>query len=188
MSNRFEQEKSLNKRTPELTPPLYKHPIWWHRHGEKMRFVRSEFEGELLIQGSAAEVKISRDPEKQRWNVDWKVTHTKNCYAQGRTEWQDEEFDGAFGLVDSEHLHGSHVLARFGGDSAEQGGYIRWRNFLNIPNPGTGHDYDPNVSILLTEEMAKEATKFKEEHVGHPLNRESAIPATIAELLKTRVS
>lgn len=183
MSSRFERGENTGKKIPELAPPLYEHPSWWHPRGAKMQVAPSEFDGELLIQASAARVKISRDPEKQRWNVDWKIKHTKNCYSQGRTEWQDDEFDGAFGLRDSEHFHGGHVLARFGGDSAEQGGYIRWKNFLNIPNPGTGHDYDPNVSVLLNQGLIDEAIKFKKEHADHPLTKGSSIPTDIAELL-----
>lgn len=186
MSNRFERGESQNRKVPELTPPLYEHPTWWHPRGSKMRVIPGEFEGELLIQSSAAKLKISRDPEKQRWNVDWKIRHTKNCYSQGRTEWQDDEFDGAFGLTDSEHLHGGHVLKRFGGDSAEQGGYIRWKNFLNIPNPGTGHDYDPNVSLLLKKEIIEEAIKFKNEYAGRPLLRRATIPTNVSENLKAK--
>jgi hypothetical protein len=53
---------------------------------------------------------------------------------------------------------GEWLLDRYGGDSAAQGFYIRWRNCLNIPCPGTGHDGDPNISVTLSDDI-KEAVR-----------------------------
>lgn len=50
------------------------------------------------------------------------------------------------------------MLDRFGGTVARQGIFIRWRDFMNIPGPGTGGDGDANISVMITGEI-KEAIK-----------------------------
>ena len=60
---------------------------------------------------------------------------------------------GAFGLSD-EVLEGSAWLVEsYTAQSAAQGKYIRLGKFLNIPCAGTGHDGDPNVSIVINPDM-----------------------------------
>ncbi len=118
----------------------------------------------LDIAGSAAKAVIKRAslvyPGAKGWFVDWEVVQSYPCdeVVRGRRQFNDDELTAAFGLTDNPGEHGLWLLDRFGGDSAEQGQYIRWRNFLNIPCPGTGHDGDPNISIRLNEEI-KEAVR-----------------------------
>lgn len=151
--------KQTERRDPEIR---WYFPIWCHGHGAKMRV--KEFNNEnstLVIAGSAAKVTIRRaqDVEPQMknggWFVDWEVIQYRlgDEWVRGRRLFTDEELSGAFGLTDSSGKYGQHIINRFGADSAEQGLYIRWRNFLNIPCPGTGHDGDPNVSIHLDAEI-----------------------------------
>ena len=65
----------------------------------------------------------------------------------------DEHLKMAFGLSEESGKYGDWLIGRFGGESAEQGQFIRFENFLNIPCPGTGHDGDPNISIVLDDKI-----------------------------------
>ena len=138
---------------------------WWHYHGLKMHVRQLDRESKRLdIAGSAAKAVIRRTslvyPDAKGWLVDWEVI--QSCpydeVVRGRRQFNEDELAAAFGLTDNPGKHGQWLLERFGGDSAEQGQYIRSGNFLNIPCPGTGHDGDPNVSIYLDEEI-KEAVR-----------------------------
>lgn len=51
------------------------------------------------------------------------------------------------GKPDWFHHHGSKMNLQEA--PTKQGAFIRYGNFLNIPSPGTGHDGDPNISILI---------------------------------------
>jgi len=88
------------------------------------------------------------------WLVDWKVRHNgPGEQASGQVVFTTGELRAAFGLSAESGQFGDELIERFGGESAEQGKYIRWMNYLNIPCPGTGNDGDPNVSIHLDDEM-----------------------------------
>lgn len=154
-------------RTPENSAHIRReptirmwHPDWWHVHGLKMEVSPKEEDRtnkRLVIKGSAAEVVISRkdDYNNQReWFVDWKVVQSQQEFSSGRTIYRERELSAAF-EIDTNDVgeFPADILDRFGGDSASQGKYIRYKNFLNIPNPGTGHDGDPNVSIEIDGNM-----------------------------------
>jgi len=135
-------------------------PIWYHHYGSKMLVEQLNLQNRVLvISGSAAKVIIRRAssvyPDAKGWFVDWEVVHYKpyEVGVHGRFQFNDEDIAAAFGLSESSGKYGDWLIKRFGADSAEQGKYIRWKNFLNVPCPGTGHDGDPNVSICLDEEI-----------------------------------
>ncbi|MCX6813615.1 MAG: hypothetical protein NT078_00045, partial [Candidatus Azambacteria bacterium] len=105
----------------------------------------------LIIGSSAARIVIRKAswvyPGAKGWFVDWEVNQYKP-YKEGvlgRSRFNDDELAAAFGLSDNSGNFGDWLIERFGADSAEQGKYIRWKTFLNIPCPGTGNDGDPNV-------------------------------------------
>ena len=135
---------------------LLSSPIWCHHHGAKMQVVQfNQEEHRLVIAGSAAKVTIRHGSQIQEggdvWVVDWEVTHAHDEVVRGRRRFEKHELLAAFGLTAHSGNFGQWLLERFGADSAEQGKYIRWRHFLNIPGPGTGHDGDPNVSIHIDD-------------------------------------
>jgi len=143
------------RKDPEIR--LY-FPVWYHHHGMKMRVKELNKEKQtLIISGSAASVSIGRAPigfiTTAMWSVEWKIIWSPAEFTGGRIIFNSDELRAAFGLSDDSGEHGDWLIERFGGDSAEQGKYIRWKKFLNIPCPGTGHDGDPNVSIDIDEEM-----------------------------------
>jgi hypothetical protein len=113
----------------------------------------------LVISGSAAKVTIRKVSsvyqDTKGWFVDWEIVQCQPYEegVRGRSQFNDEDIVVAFGLSEGSGRFGDWLIERFGADSAEQGKYIRWENFLNIPCPGTGHDGDPNISIYLDEEI-----------------------------------
>lgn len=110
--------------------------------------------GHIAIAGSAAWVNIDQAPEKEgEWNVAWKVKHSYRKHVTGLTVMHDQTLARAFGLEDDIYNHSLWLISGYGGTSAEQGQYIRYRDYLNINCPGTGHDGDPNVSIVLDEQI-----------------------------------
>lgn len=127
-----------------------------------------EHSGVLVIAASAAKITVRKassvHSHAEGWFVDWEVAQfTPNDEgAHGRVHFDNEDLAAAFGLTDSigKEGYGQWLIDRFGGDSANQGKYIRWRNYLNIPCPGTGHDGDPNVSIHLDDTMRNAARKL----------------------------
>ena len=135
-------------------------PAWWHHHGIKMKIVEMrQPERFLVIAGSAAEVTIEPAwqplTDGEGWVVSWKITHhvAYNETTHGRRHFDNDELGAAFGLNQKSDYSERWILDQYGADSAEQGKYIRWKDFLNIPCPGTGHDGDPNISIEITEEI-----------------------------------
>ena len=151
---------AVRRRDPQIR--LY-FPVWCHHHGSKM-FVElfDQQNRVLVISGSAAEVIIKKAssvypnyPDVEGWFGDWEVVQCRpyETGVRGRSQFSDEDLAAAFGLSDDSGKFGDWLIDQFGADAAEQGKYIRWGNFLNIPCPGTGNDGDPNVSIHLDDEI-----------------------------------
>ena len=144
------------------------HPDWWHNRGHKMKLKlidRRRFT--LKIEGSAAMVEIRRiipivASEKPGWLVSWEVIQhvAHDEVVHGKRLFSDDELAAAFGLSGNMGRYGTWVIERYGADVAEQGTYIRYRNFLNIPCPGTGHDGDPNVSVYIDEDILDAVSGF----------------------------
>lgn len=158
-------ERILKHKTPEYT--LF-HPNWWHARGLKMRFIPEESNliDKVVIRGSAAELKITYAgtirrhidlsiPEQHEWNIDWTVRQCNPTQEKtnGRVRFDKETILAAFGSDLSTPEWSAWLIDRFGGTCAEQGKFIRYQNFLNIPCPGTGSDGDPNISIDLDDEI-----------------------------------
>lgn len=158
-------EKILASRNPSLHwgyPDWY--PDWWHHHGIKMQVREKESTpGHLVIKGSAAELSItsatllnlqlrSKGPD---WMVDWRVEHSPHDYATGQTLMDLDTLKTAFGFNHTTTGYSEWLIHRYGGTAAEQGHFIRWNQYLNIPGPGTGADGDPNVSLKLNDSIKK---------------------------------
>ncbi len=135
-------------------------PDWCHHHCGKMKVDRLDVDAKerrFVIKASAVKVTIFRANDCE-WFVNWEITHDLNMKSFGRTLLTNLDLARAFCIDEGSHESGKGLLERYGGESAKQGCYIRWKNFLNIPCPGTGDDGDPNVSIEISEEI-REAVK-----------------------------
>ena len=140
------------------------YPIWWHHHGSKMRLASCDLNNLLLvIEGSAASVRISRRAVGPGWILKWEVRQSQIDKVNGVIQTQTDRLRAAFGLTDDTDESGDWLIYRYGAESASQGEYIRWERFLNIPCPGTGHDGDPNVSIEIDDEIREAVRKLTEQ-------------------------
>lgn len=114
--------------------------------------------GFLSIKGSAAELTIARTHDRRivEWLVNWKINHSLDTCVSGKTLFSSENLVRAFNLIifiNPEHDSGEWLIKRYGGTEAKQGRFIRYRDHLNIPGPGTGSDGDPNISIKLNQKI-----------------------------------
>lgn len=133
-------------------------PDWWHNHGIKMKIRKRENRADpFIIESGAAYLEITRGGG---YTVRWRVTHNPSSHIEGTLVFSEREFKQAFALSEKSGESGEGILAEYGGTAASQGSFIRYENYLNIPCPGTGRDGDPNISILLNEEIKKEAKNF----------------------------
>ncbi len=148
----------MAERTPELAAP-WGYPDWFHHHGNKVEVFNLDLKGRgLILKASAAHLTVGPHPANpDRWIVAWEVHH-RGAQVAGETSMSTELLRRAFGLTDETERAGEWLIDRYGGDTAFPGIYIRWHDCLNIPCPGTGGDGDPNISILLTNEI-KEAVR-----------------------------
>lgn len=157
-------ETTVQRRDPEIRWGI---PIWCHHHGSKMRVKHFELINHVLvISGNAARITIRKASDvfldAKGWFVDWEVAQCKPYQegVRGRVRFNDEDLAAAFGLSQSSGRFGERLIEQFGADSADQGKYIRWKGFLNIPCPGTGHDGDPNVSIHIDSKIQNAVQKL----------------------------
>ncbi len=129
-------------------------PIWCHHHASKMQLMVTGLCNDFLIlQGSAAELNITQ--RRNHWLVNWRIIQSSEAQTKGQVEFSDEELMSAFGLSDFLPNAAEWLIEQYGGTVAKQGKFIRFKEFLNIPCPGTGHDGDPNISIIIDEKMKK---------------------------------
>ena len=137
-------------------------PVWWHQNGVKMRPLFGGGDRTLQVFADAATLTISPNEhsrnDRDRWLVAWEIRRISPCGINGKTAMSAETLCRAFGLAEGTAKSSAWLLQHYGADSAEQGCYIRSGDCLNIPGPGTGRDGDPNISVLLDEDI-KEAAR-----------------------------
>lgn len=133
---------------------------WWHNHGIKMKLRKRKNRSDpLIIESGVAYLEITRGAGGG-YDVHWKIRHSLPSCVEGRVLFTGKEFKQAFALSDESGESGEEILAEYGGTAASQGSFIRYDDYLNIPCPGTGRDGDPNISLMLNEEIKKEAKNF----------------------------
>lgn len=133
-------------------------PIWWHHHGIKLS-VMTKVQNELILESSAAKLVISF-LEKNCWKVRWEVGQVGDQGSSGMVIFSSKELREAFDYRLVPKKNESFLFVRYGATAARQGKFIRTDRFLNIPCPGTGSDGDPNISILLTQEIVEAVRKL----------------------------
>jgi len=131
-------------------------PAWWHLNGTKMRPL-SDFQHRLLhIISDSATLTISPDEnhlERKIWLLSWEITRVSALGIKIELKMPTEVLCRAFALDDDPSSSDEYLLKHYGAGAAERGYYIRAGNYLNIPGPGTGSDGDPNISILLDDDI-----------------------------------
>lgn len=127
-------------------------PVWCHHHGWKLSPKKPSLRNgklQLTLVGSAVRLTITRQPFPlvSGLLVCWKIKQNIETGSSGRVIFTPDQLRAAFGLIDTTGKFSQGIINQYGAESAVQGKYIRWKNFLNIPCPGTGMDGDPNISV-----------------------------------------
>ncbi len=130
-------------------------PSWFHPHGHRIGLVGVDREHRTVVLRSSA-VTVVISPEKdQKFKVAWTIDHSPAEMVTGTVLLQRPRLLTAFLVLPNlppEESQASY-LKRFEVDAGAVGYFIRRSRFLNLPCPGTGHDGDPNVSIVVTQEI-----------------------------------
>lgn len=126
-------------------------PDWWHYHGYDMVLEELSPDKEYLkISSNSAQLLIKRHFNNKDWYVDRQLIHRQSYQRfEGSIVMNDDQIRAAFGLDDTYSETSEELIRLYGGTVAVQGLFIRYRDFLNIPNPGAGNDGDQNISIKL---------------------------------------
>jgi len=135
-------------------PGYLERPEWFSSpKGMKMAVINFEKSwGQLVISSNVARVSIIPAGTKRNprgWYVDWGFLYDEIS----RIHFTSEELAAAFGLTDEKGKTGLALLSFYGGDSAEQGKYMRWGICLNIPSLPVDYDHDISISIEIDEQM-----------------------------------
>lgn len=144
----------------EIAPPrkpISGYPVWFHDHGWKIRPREQDEPHTLVLAGSAAQLTIS-PAGSSGWKLSWEVTHMYGSDEDhGQRIFTNHQLKAAFDLASIEagweSLSSYWLVERYGATCASQANFIRWRRFLNIPGPGTGHDGTSEISIEVTDEI-----------------------------------
>jgi hypothetical protein len=144
------------------------HPDWWHYHGHKVRCIgidsaNSPTQRTLLFASNATNIRIHPDSNQKGWILEYRIRHSPESRTDGVVWMSTGDFETAFGLSSKcECLWGQVVIDSHGGEFAYQGRYIRSGQHLNIPGPGTAYDGDPNLSVLLSDDLKRYVRMFLE--------------------------
>ena len=141
-------------------------PFWWHSHGIKVKMQkRSGNAGPIEFTSGAASLRISESLKITRgagggYLVDWQIKNSLSVGVSGSVFFTEKELRQAFGLTDEITESEGGLLEEFGGTTASVGTFIRYKEWLNVPCPGTGRDGDPNISLKIDDEIKKEIERF----------------------------
>lgn len=128
---------------------------WYQDKGSKMEVYEIDLHKRTLqIRSNGALLGISHvDYGEEEWLLGWFILHQVRCKhkepdkSSGVRVITSTQLADAFGL-------GNHEPEDWTGiQVAEQGIFIRHENYLNIPCAGTGRQWDPNISIYISDEI-----------------------------------
>lgn len=102
------------------------------------------------------------DPEE--WEVSWEITLASlwsDEATRGLRRLDINELCAAFRLSeDRDPVSDLPLIERYSATDGVEGKFIRFGQCLNIPCPGTGYLGDPNLSILVTDEIRDAVRKL----------------------------
>ena len=129
-------------------------PDWWHMNGHYLAITHHDaFAGWYRLITNGATVTIYAVHDQEHLCIEWEVRFSQREKAKGTVLLTPNQMRAAFGFSDECEEGSAFLVEKYGGTCAKQGRFIRWKNCLNVPCPGTGRDGDPNVSIELTPEI-----------------------------------
>lgn len=152
-------------------PPLTSsgHPLWFNPEGAKITRITPEYnhpaEPILWLESDKVSVSIKYDI-KDKWIFHYTIYINNESSIKCDISMSAEEIYIAFGIIDECENRpwdrGQEIINQFGGQFCLQGQFIRWKNWVNVPGPGTGLKGDVNLSLEITEEMRKIVREFME--------------------------
>ena len=156
---------TMYQRDPDLKG-VFRVPSWWHHHGDKMHLTGLSDDGQsFVLEGSAARLEVAYTELSETCKgffVRWEVRLSRDEKVNGTVFFTPETLRAAFCLSDIHSMseHCPWLIREYGATVAYQARFIRWKQYLNIPHPGTGHDGDPNISIEIDARMQDAVLKL----------------------------
>lgn len=156
----------------------YPFPSWWDSHGCNMYVAElaGKDPNELLRIASPsgrAELGIFRTDLHplmgfRQWLLKWRLDHGQ-MHVNGDVIFDDELLKAAFGLTDTfTQIPSTEFLNERRATIGMNGCFIRDREYLNIPAPGSGITGDPNISILLDSRIVYSVSRLFVGEEVHP--------------------
>lgn len=148
---------------------LDKKPLWFNPEGSKITRITPEYnhpiEPILWLESDKVSVSIKYDI-RNKWIVHYTIYEQNESSIKCDIHMTAEAIYAAFGINDEygdlPWDRGQGIIDRFGGHFCLQGKFIRWKNWLNIPGPGTGLKGDVNLSLEITDDIKKVVREFME--------------------------
>lgn len=144
-------ERVSIERAPTIK--LY-YPVWWDHHGMGMQLRPEQSNHHRVVVDSGsngvAVLRITRaESPRPLWVATWNIRQSPSEVLYGETLMGEDTLKGAFGMDNITPRGSEWLIERYGGTSAEEGRYIRYRDFLNVSGPGTPSQGRPNISVEL---------------------------------------
>lgn len=140
-------------------------PQWWNYGGREMR-VDAEASNDrmIVLRGEKAWVKIlflEKEATPFCFRIEWELTHWSGT-TSGNVKMMAESLMVAFALAPRKPYPPMNPTLDLmcKADAGEFGCFVRKDRWLNIPNPGTGHHCDPNLSVFVTDEVQEAVQKI----------------------------
>jgi hypothetical protein len=100
-------------------------------------------------------VKITKGEVRDKWEVRWLIfNHGEVVMTEGFRLFSSNEVRTAFHLIRMTHITDEDFAKKYKAGFGIPGQFIRRGSIVNIPCPGTGHKKDPNITVLLNEEIS----------------------------------
>ena len=141
----------------EMSGPVVheKDVLWFNSSGMSMEPVSRGYRKRFVELSSSVARVVIKPTTSGNWLVKWRVVHNgPENVSNGRRLFSDADLIAAFGLDGPEYGGNSKWMVDQycgGFGVAKAGSFVRYRQKLNIPCPGTGRDGDPNVSICVDD-------------------------------------
>jgi hypothetical protein len=147
---------------PSLAIPTQQ-PSWWTDKGVGMTILlkdHKDFTLSVSSRGHSASLEIVYDGNDEISEEYYKVSSTvihNYGSSEGMVYLEQADIQKAFGLSDGMSRDGVIFAERCGyhASAAEPGRYFRFGRYLNLPHPGMGIPGDPNLSMFISDEVAR---------------------------------
>ncbi len=133
-------------------------PEWWHHHGKKIVLDNRErlpgHAEDIILCSQATNLSITHcEGRRIRWILRWTIVFSCESHLEAQQFIDTRTLEEMFGIRECIYANSRWLIKKYGGSSARECVFLRYKDWLNIPGPGTGNDGDPNLSVYVTEEI-----------------------------------